>query len=356
MKKKFTVVIYGKKYFWFIFGFLSLLLFPLTAEDIWIDRGVYNNPIFARAYFYECVGDYNNALEEYQHITEQYPGTEYDDAARLAKIDIYGYNPNFQDIERYKGELRSLRDNFLYTRYWLIARYSLLNLEHNYPTYDEHLSAINDLIVEMGGKSVYAIFAKKSKDDSFDPSLIAPQYRNVLAELYTIIGGGYEEIKKEPEKELKLEFFVRENFPQYTRIDFVYNQSWKTINNHNITNFSAYQSDPPPPLLRIVTPAQGAKVRDEQPRIEFELKSGDVVGPRIDLTTLQFSLNGVDLTEKLKIKSTLDTSGKPMAPFETLNIYYLPPQPLEPGTYQVKVRVMDYEKKLRQRSWSFQIL
>lgn len=355
MKKKFTVVIYGKKYFWFIFGFLSLLLFPLKAEDIWIDRGVYNNPIFARGYFYESTGNYDQALREYQSIMEQYPGTEYDATARLLKIDIYCIYEGHQDLERFKGELRSLRDHFPNTRYWLIARYILLGYERDYANEEEHFSAINDLIMEMGGKSFYAVLADKSKDDSFAPSLIAPQYRNVLAEIYHSIGVLYE-VNNEPEKGLKLDFFVRENFPQYTRVDLITGLKLDVMFNHHITNLSAYQTDPPPPLLRILTPMEGAKVRDDQPRIEFELKSGDAAGPMINLSTLFFSLNDTDLTDKLKIKSALDTSGKPMVPLETLNIYYLPPQPLEPGTYQVKVRVMDYRDKLRQRSWSFQIL
>jgi len=124
----------------------------------------------------------------------------------------------------------------------------------------------------------------------------------------------------------------------------------------NITNYSIYPKDTPPPKTRIITPPEGSSLKEKQPKIEFELKSGDICGPQVDLPLLQFTLDGQDLTEKMKIKSTLDTSAKPGVPFETLNIHYTPTQLLAPGAHTVYVKAVDTDGKVCRRTWTFQVI
>jgi len=75
----------------------------------------------------------------------------------------------------------------------------------------------------------------------------------------------------------------------------------------------------------------------------------------VDLSKLQFTLDGQDLTDKMKIKSVIDTSAKPGVPFETLDISYTPEQPLAPGPHTVYVKAVDTDDKVRRRTWTFQI-
>jgi len=195
----------------------------------------------------------------------------------------------------------------------------------------------------------------QGESSNYDISQVAPQYRLVLAEFYNGIAVVFDS-KEQFENAIRLWVFTREYFPSFDRYPVADSLTESVLKLRNFTDYSIYSKDTPPPKIRVVVPSEGSAINNDQPRIEFELKSGDIRGPRVDLSELQFTLDGQDLTEKMKIKSAIDTSAKPRVPFETLNIYYTPEQPLAPGTHTVYVKAVDTGGKVRQRTWTFQVI
>ena len=333
-----------------ILGFMLVIISgPIYSLDsIWVDREIMINPIFNKAFFYWGMNP-QITLEELQNIIEQYPGTDYAANAQLLKIELYENCPSLRG-EQQKAllEYQSMLQNYPNTKYWLIAKEEILFSQSS--TFETWLPAENKLITDCGGESVYNIILGESTD--FDVSQIAPQFRLVLAEFYTEIATSYEH-RNNLWEAIRLYSFVETNFPKYTRIDVKESITDNVLKIRNINDYSVYSQDTPMPKMRIITPSEGSSIREDQSRIEFELKSGDIRGPRVELSELQFTLDGQDLTEKMKIKSTLDTSAKPGAPFETLNISYTPEQPLAPVTHTVYVKAVDNWGKVRQRTWTF---
>jgi len=342
-------MIINKLFFCLIFTFYLLLITPIYAMmNIWIDMEVIRNPIFKEAFEHRSLLDYSRALEDFQRIVDQYPGTEYAANAQLCKIEIYDfYLPNCQKaIQEYQRMLI----NYPNTKYWLIAKEALLDQTTDFQAY---LSNVNNLIMEVGGESVFNIIQGNSKN--YNVSRIAPQFQLVIAEFYTGIAATFE-MEKKTQETMRFWSFIRENFPNFQRYSVIESMSDYVLESKGITDKSAYQKDTPPPKMRIITPLEGTFLKEDQPRVEFELKSGDICGSQVDLSKLQFTIDGQDLTEKMKIKSTLDTSAKPGVPFETLNIYYTPEQPLASGTHTVYVKAVDTGGKVRQRTWTFKVI
>ena len=325
----------------------TVFITSLDADERWLDDEIIKSTVFEKTLhdYDDC--NYDKALDELQNIVNQYPGTPYAANALLFRGNLYF----LMDLNKARKEYQIVIADYPNTKYWLIGRYMLIFLSG--PTDESWLAETNNLIIEMGGKSIYEILSENKKESSFTRQQIAPQYQNIMAEIYYYLASYF--THNNSSGDLKTLIFLRENFPQFTRVNLSEEISYSILKNKNIANYSIYQSDPPP-IFRIITPMEGASVREEQPRIEFELKSGDIRGSQVDLSKLQFTLDGQDLTEKMKIKSTIDTSAKPGVPFETLNIYYIPTQPLTPGTHTVYVKAVDTAGKVRQRTWTFQVI
>ena len=339
------------------FGGLFLLFLLITIipaysfESVWADIKVISNPIFEKAFFYQSTMNYNQALLEYQQIMNEHPGTEIAANAQLCKIAIYeSYQP-----DRYKAleEYRKMLQDYPNTRYWLIAKFELLVADHNYSNFEEYLSVLNGLIIEMGGESVFNIL--NNNYSAFQASQIAPQYQNVIAELYLSVSGEFR-LRKQFTKETQLLYFIRANFPKYSRINILDSISYDILKNKRIVDTSIYPEDTTPPQITIDSPHHGKRVHGLKPRIQVDLQDGDIMAAQVNLSKLIFTLDGEDLTDKMKVQSKINTSAQPGVTFEKIRLTYKPESPLAVGTHTVYVKAEDCGGRSSEKTWTFTIV
>jgi len=327
-----------------LLGFTGLL----RADNVFVEEQVYYAQIFQSFRYHYGREEYPQALEELQKIAEKYPNTEYEANARLLLAGLYV--ENFSDPQKALPEYQKLRERFPNTRYDLIARASSLQLRTPHPR--DFLAKLDRMILESGGKSCRAIIAAGTKDESFDRQAVPKPYRGALTRFYSWAAQDYRE-NRQLMAAWKILLFVRENFPQEGGPDVLEPIAEDLLEARNITDFTPYQTLPPAPRCGIVYPPDGYWLSNDGPRIEFELKAGDIQGPRIDLARVVFTLDGLDLTPKMKIKSQLNTSARPGVPFEILRIYYLPASPLAPGKHEIKVKAYDSQDGECALNWNF---
>jgi len=335
------------------FGFMllviCLIIEPVCAiENIWVDDDIIPTPMFRKALFYWSSHNYQSALDAFQNIVDQYPGTAYAANAQLCKIDLYQYCPTLKNPQKALHEYRLMLQNYPNTKYWLIAKSEILYTQ--YPTFATWLPAENQLLMDFGGENIYDIIEGKSQN--YDASQIAPQYRLVLAESYTAIAINYE-YNKNFENAIKFYAFVADNFPKYTRIEVKDNLISCVLKSKNINDYSQYPKDTTPPQITIDSPHHGNRVHGLKPRIQVALQDGDIMAAQVNLSKLIFTLDGEDVTDKMKVHSAINTSAQPGGTFEKIKIVYKPESPLAVGSHTVYVKAEDYGGRAGEKTWTF---
>lgn len=317
------------------------------AQNVFVAQEIYLSLVFRAYRYHHSREEYPQAAAELNKILSLYPGGENEAAARLLLAD------GFLQQEDYASALdqyRLLEQHFPASSYSLIGKACRLQLETPRP--QDFLKRLDELIKSAGGKSCLELAASPAKDESFPREAIPPSYRDPLAQFYYWAALDYGE-RGFVSAKWKILLFVRENFPGYRGDDVLTPIAEDILNARHLPWDAPFSPLAPLPKGGVVYPPDGAYIGSPTPRIEFELKAGDILGPRIDLSALTFTLDGEDLTPKMGIKSQLNTSARPGTPFETLRIYYRPPVDLPPGRHQVRVKVEDTQGGEGTLSWDF---
>ena len=342
-----------KQIFAYSFLVISMLFIsPLFAIDnIWLDRDIIRNPMFKQPMFYISACNYDRALTELQKIVDQYPGTEYAVNAQLLKTEVYYIlNENQKIIQEYQSMLQ----NYPNTKYWLIAQEAILYDRYQGETFETWLPIEDKLITDVGGESIYKIIQGKSIN--YDISQVMPQYRSVLAEFYTGIAAVFADDREQYDSAIKLWLFIRENFPNFTRYPVEDSLTGCVLKSKNINDYSQYQKDTTPPQITIDSPHHGNRVHGLKPRIQVALQDGDIMAAQVNLSKLIFTMDGQDVTDKMKVHSAVNTSAQPRVTFEKIKIVYKPESPLAVGSHTVYVKAEDYGGRSSEKTWTFTIV
>jgi len=329
--------------------FFVCLFAPLSADVPWLEDNIANSPVFEGAQCYYLQGFYKSTHDELQKIVEQYPNTIYEANAHIFLGDIYS---QLSKNEQSRQEYQTLVDKFPNTRYWLIGRFMIIFSSR--PTDKKWIDNINELIMSVGGKNTYDIL----NGDTGNISTISSEYRYTLAGIYYWIATDLHIIY--PNNYLvgehRLLTFIRENFPKYNDYDILGMIRDDIIDSNDSINFSNFQKDTSPPQITIDSPHHGNRVHGLKPRIQVALQDGDIMAAQVNLSKLIFTLDGEDVTDKMKVHNAINTSAQPGVIFEKIKIVYKPESPLAVGSHTVYVKAEDCGGRSSEKTWTFTIV
>lgn len=173
---------------------LFMLLVILSFSQLWAfhqysDSEIVNSPIFQRARFYFDNQVTNKAIEEFQNIINQYPGTAYAAEAQLGLIMVYAMMSP-PDSDKIKSEYVKMIQLYPNTRYELIGK--LYDTGYHCTSNEDWFNKINVLIVEYGGESIFEIIEDKNRN-GYDSARITKQYAEILPEIYLTVSSELED-------------------------------------------------------------------------------------------------------------------------------------------------------------------
>jgi len=339
-----------KLIFWLLLAINILLVTSVKASNVWIENNVVQTEVFQKVFFYLSSWNEEKALEELQNIVEQYPGTSYAANAQLFKIELY--EEYFSDYTKTIQEYQSILQSYPDTPYCLIARKELL-IEQNFNDFQDYLIALDRIITEVNGESIFDILQGNSVN--FNANQIPLQYRDVVARFYNQVATSYE-YGNNFANAARLYVFIRQNFPGCTRFGVEESLPSCVLSFRGITDTSKYPKDKYPPLITPIIPFPGMMTYNPQPLIIFTLIDGDICSNLVNLSKLKFTLDGNDVTSKMKISSLHNYSALPWVPFEKFIISYKPETPLAVGRHTVFVEARDYGGYTSRFKWCFTIL
>lgn len=312
-------------------------------------------PEYQYAYDLFMMGYYGKAIEEFRKVVNMYPGTPLAAESQYIIALLYcKLGKRQEDIQ----ELQSIIQRYPGTKYWLRARGALIDLTYLKDSPTIWVEETNKLILEIGGKSVFQILNLKEDDETekakIDLSKVKPQFRLILAHMYSDIASTFEEQNKRDEA-IKLYIFVRENFPKFTVINIVDQIARIILESKGILDPSYFPSDFTPPVIEPIAPRENLSIGDKRPKIEFLTYDGDISQFQVNLSQIEFTLDGIDLTEKIKVKTSINRSAQIGPVFEKIRITHKPEKNLSSGAHTVFVKVPDWSGKTSAKTWSFTI-
>lgn len=315
-----------------------------------------------------------------EKIIQENPGTDIAAECHFELAGIYGFMK--RDSAKMLQEYQIVTDEKKGTPYSFEAEAYLVNCRYlNKDTFDEWLKEMNALLIKSGGVSIYDIFKSHNTksndyqnecDDDRDKcdnisntqqekwwetiSSLSPEYRDsVIPAQYARVAGmlngkdscGYSNA-------LKLHIFVRTFFPRYKgsgeEIESIKEMIYME---KKLVNRSHFQPDTKPPVINEITPHENHTIFNKKPKIEVELYDGDISQRQIDLSKVVFTLDGLDITDKMKVESHINTSGKLGIIFEKIRLKYYPPSPLFPGKHTVYIKSSDLKDQATEKDWNF---
>ncbi|MCD4782600.1 MAG: hypothetical protein K8T10_02090 [Candidatus Eremiobacteraeota bacterium] len=341
-----------------------IIYLPANAEDA-NPMPLKGDPVFDKATFYNENSQWDRAIEEYRKVIDTYPGTELEATARFAIIDCYCRKGNLDESERHAllNEYQVIIDRFPDTRYSFVARLELISRgdPQDPQCYDAWLHGVDELILELGGKSIFKIIRKKRDEDDedsekgFHVSSVVPKYRNDLANLYMNIATDFISTFKDNKNGFRILRFVRESFPKFTWSCPLEHIKEYLIWKHRPIDWSKYKKDKFPPKIYSVHPRNNQRIGNRKPKIKVKLTDGDIAQMQVDLSKTEFKLDGKDITDKMTVKSHIKMTVKPGKIFEKIILEYRPDEKLSKGKHTIYIKAYDNGNRYLEKSWSFYV-
>jgi hypothetical protein len=313
---------------------------------------IYSRPEFKKVDYYLETYRPNEAIAELRRMATAYKGTEMGAAALLWMADP---NIGAQNKEKIIQTFDEIIRDYPNTKYWFIARIFKNDLTHlNKTQIDSLLQEKSKIIESVGGAGIFDII--NGKDNDFDLDRVQIQYRDDLANVYMTTAFKYNYDKHEPDQAIRIYLFIHENFPKFAWEDPLFEIREIILKQKfGINPFQKIPRDKSNPIIRPIAPHEDLEIGETKPKIEIELEDGDISQSQVELAKLVFTLDGRDLTNDMKVKSQLNTSGQLGPTFEKLRISYRPPTPLSIGFHTVYVKAYDVFKHSSEKTWRFYV-
>jgi hypothetical protein len=332
--------------------FLSMMIFFMATLPMPCSFGadvvrpeIFLRPEFNKVRFFYSTGRIDDGKAELRKIANQYIGTDIGATALLEMTEIQSGTEEIQTLDeiinRYPG-----------TGYWLSAKLRKISQKYNPEQMAQGLTEQNPVIKELGGPDIFDFLS--GKGNNFDSSGIPIQYRDHLANY--LFGEGLMYNDKNSEKQIMCLVFIRDKFPRF---------NWENVPSEirdevlrlrkGKMSTVGFPGDNTPPIIRPIAPHDGLQIGETRPKIEIELEDGDISQTQVNLSKLIFTLDGQDLTDVMKVKSTINTSGQLGPTFEKLQLTYRPATPLSIGLHTVYVKAIDYGGHASEKTWRFYV-
>lgn len=278
----------------------------------------------------------DEAIALLEKIINENPGTRYEALARISLANIYAQAK--RDGIKMMEQFEIVARDFKGTSYGMQADMFIIDQKYlKEGSFNTWLSKTNEALVRYGGVDVYEIL-KSSDDDNYRDSwfekikAINPEFREVaFPATYADIAGRLNNVGVERfDDEIKMYHFVRIYFPKYFEnwksINYIYDllldkrgiKDWNTWNDF----VSKFPDDVMPPTIRPIAPHDGLTIGETMPKLEVELYDGDISQKQVDLFKTEFTLDGQDLTDKMKVRSQINKSMQLGTVFEKIRLEY----------------------------------
>jgi hypothetical protein len=348
----------------------------------------HNDPRLKEADRLLASGFYAEADKTLQEIiTNETPGSLVGGAARMARAKVEYEQGHLASATQIVQEVV---DRYPETALGLLAKASLNSLKYADDSDEVRLQHDDALILEAGGIPIGEALRQMNSrykarydggDDARMPSrqlFTRVPYLNEEVQSYLLSDFYYEvaamwlglasptvptdkvaAAEYDPMKVVnpfRLFHFVRETFPQTSETidqDVIFNIQDVILTAHHILDRSAFPEDVVAPQVRQTAPSNGAFVWDSHPEIQGFLDDGDIRSSQIDIPAIEFTLDGVDLTERMAIRTTYDTSARFDVVFERMRLGYRPATALKPGAHAVSLKVPDHDGNVSEKTWTF---
>lgn len=336
-----------------LFSLISLIGSPLVIAQTKNNERV---PFeFECAYQLVSIGEFEKGIQKYRQVQLTNPGTAL--AMRCQQQIARAFLHSGKTAEAL-NEYDSIAANYPGTSAALGAKADSIYIRHFHKNSDLWLKKTDDLIVETGGISYKDVLKGNVPFDS--RSRIPNNVRQEVAHMYGIIGSHLSDDRfLSPDKlrydaTLIIYKFVREEFPDY--VGEIDQQMFYTIcDREGIKDRRHFPRDKFPPKIRPIAPHEDLEIGETRPKIEVELEDGDFSQQQVNILRTNFVLDGKSIKDEMKVKSQLNTCGKLGPTFEKLRLSYRPPTPLSVGWHTVYVKAYDNGNLVSEKTWRFYV-
>ncbi len=312
---------------------------PLMAADY-----VRKDLVFVSYYRHHGFGNYDKAYGELTRISKLHQGTEYgacalfllstDDSLAPAEQQHYG---------------KALLSQYPDSRYSFALK---ANRAVNGTLSRHSLNELNQLLYEVGGPDLFSIMENCWHDYNADD--ILPQYREEVSHLIKYLATRFSKIDRDTA--INFYLFLRNKFPLYSKGSIEMKMRSLVLQNNGLSLGDVAYTERNPPIIKVENEGLFSGKG-----ISFTVTDGDISQSQVDLSRLVFTVNGMDVTQGITVRSEIDRSARfdlndpCRIPFEILRITLQPSWELEPGVHAVYVRVQDGTGNRAEKSWAVNV-
>jgi hypothetical protein len=331
-------------------------------------------------------GYFDEAENLLKEIVHKHSGSPLAAAAQLELADLELEMNHEQEATRLTEEVV---EQYADTPVGIQAANYLVGLTCYHATPEVRLEHDNRIIVHIGGPPVQTILTEMARRDNAHDNdhdsfainrnhfrsvhFLEPQMQQyLLSDFYYGIAAEWLSLANDPGRDpevpapgyyepktvapFRLCHFVRENFPQASELldlDLIGLLTDIVLSNNKVFDHTDFPKDKNPPEIQALSPAPGESIQDERPQITVSLDDGDIRASQIDIPAIEFTLDGVDLTERMAIRTSYDTSARFDVVFERMRLGCRPATALKPGVHTVSLKVPDHDGNVSEKTWTF---
>ena len=271
-------------------------------------------------------------VSQWLDIAARNPGTT---LAAQSLLQAAFYCPNEGQRE---SIYRSVASGFPGSRFDLHARLALANLKYRYDDIPRWIQEVDALIRSVGGPGWESIRR------AGDRGQLTRQYQSLPPETQQGLAVCYRELLnamvfrlKRFDEALPLALFNHETLPGHddggSMLVFVLVGGWGAPRQPKVPAVPRID-----PQVRMKSPKEGQK-KGPRPRFRARVQVGDFRYPQVNLSQLQFLVDGVDLRGELVIRSKVDSKLQVGKVLEKLKLTWRPKSPLSQGPHSITLVV-----------------
>lgn len=286
------------------------------------------------------MGSFEKSRALFTRVADENPGTTLaaESLFQVAKINAWAYRSRPDAMATYQLVIQQ----FPQSRFEIRARRYLVDASVNYlKEPDLWLTRLDEIVALYGAPKIREITAARSFENY--PERIARLPYEIqlgLLSVYTVAEVACGNSLARYDDAIALGTFIRQSFAVDDDNDYR-----ATAHRHLrlamiMKSFGSDARVTVPiinPTIARRRPKQGQRIHNRRPTLRIVITDGDYLQPQVDLSALQFTLNGQDLKPHMKVESWIDRKLKRGRVFERLTLTARPPAPLSPGQYTLKV-------------------
>ncbi len=310
------------------------------------------------------LGSFEKARALFTRIAQENPGTTLaaESLFQVAKINAWAYRSRPDAIATYQRVIQQ----FPLSRFEIRARRYIVNANFDFQKEpDLWLSKLDEIVARFGAPTIREITRARSYENYSERIAGLPSEIQLgLLSVYTAAEGTCGFGLQRYDEAIALGLFIRQSFTvdddnRYRATAL--SQLRLALMNKNFGSDVRTQVPIINPTIERRRPRHGHRISSRRPKFWVIITDGDYLQPQVDLSALQFKLNGQDLKPVMKIESKIDRKLKRGEVFERLKLTARPAEPLAPGPYTLTVVAPVHGYKgtgpgIATMSWSFVIV